>query len=480
MASIRNRVACLVLCTLWLVAFGYRSIITGELTRQTSFVLRAVADLSVEGGLRVHRFHLDRGRSSGHPDVILNSRRATSTSGTSSTFKDRSAVSTNLGHINLNRFACLFAVLIFLTFGSPLRAQTLPQPMTSGGEAIVDETIFPPLTSLESVFDGLQSARESCFADKPGANAHERSMWGTITSHVYDPHDYPHITSLDNDDPSSFWYTFRPNIFNIQVPDEWDYFNLINTDRSDFTDTPVSVGKGVTYLETGVTYSRTLTSDTHTELRTLPETLLRYGITDEFELRLKSLGYSMIDQKDLQSGQSGSTFGVNDLDAGFKMELLQQKNWVPLTTFVGGVLLPSGTNCISGNSVQPHFNIVNGWGIRRYIFLKHQFGLDYLTQPNFSVAAPGTSTGPYGLVGNRPTVDSFHSSVSCLYQAFKHLGGFVEWYAQYGHNQATTNFLDTGLFLYLTPNVQLDCVIGSSVGSPDSTLFTKAGFSTRW
>jgi hypothetical protein len=343
-----------------------------------------------------------------------------------------------------------------------------------------DDRLIPPMTPLKSIFEGFEDHTEQLFAEKPGANAHERSVWGTVNFPVTDPKEYSRIDSLDDDDPSSFWYTQRPNIFNIAVPDEWDFTNLINTDRSDFTDTPVSVGKGGTIMENGFTYTRVRTSDTHSELRTLPETLFRFGITNEFELRFKFLGYSMLDQKDLTTGQSGSIFGTNDLDVGFKYEIFQQRNWFPLTTLVAGALLPSGTNGISGNSVQPHFNLVNGWAIRRFIFLKHQFGMDYLTQPNFSVAGTGNTTSPYGLVGTRPTVDSFHSSVSCLYQAFKHIGGFVEWFSLYGHNQPMTNFVDTGLFIYLTPNVQLDCAIGSSVGSSDNTLFTKAGFSTRW
>ena len=122
------------------------------------------------------------------------------------------------------------------------------------------------------------------------------------------PREYSRIHSLDNDDPHSFGYTQRPNLFNIQIPDEWDFTNLINTDRSDFTDTPISVGKGGTILETGFTYIRILAVDSHTEIRTTPEMLLRVGITDEFELRLKTLGYSMINQNDRTTGQSGSIF----------------------------------------------------------------------------------------------------------------------------------------------------------------------------
>jgi hypothetical protein len=93
---------------------------------------------------------------------------------------------------------------------------------------------------------------------------------------------------------------------------------------------------------------------------------------------------------------------------------------------------------------------------------------------------PTGMSGPV-LTGHRSALDSYHSSVSCLYQATKHIGGFVEWFALYGANQQTANFLDTGFFFYLTPNIQLDGVIGSSIAAQDTnTLFTKVGFSTRW
>ena len=386
--------------------------------------------------------------------------------------------------INWPRWAlqCVFTTFAILTIASLLAAQesAWPQPYFATSNVPLDDNFIPPMTPLKSIFEGFEEHRERFWAGQAGANAHERSVWGTINFPVTDPKEYSRIESLDNDDPSSFWYTQRPNLFGIAIPDEWDFTNLINTDRSDFTDTPVSVGKGGTILETGLTYTRVLSADTHSNLRTLPESLLRVGITNEFELRFKFVGFSMLDQKDLKTGQSGSIFGTNDLQVGFKYEIFQQRNWFPMTTLVAGALLPSGTNGISGNSVQPQFNIVNGWAIRRYLFLKHQFGMDHLTQPSFSVAGPGPSSGPFGLVGTRPTVDSFHSSVSCLYQATKHIGGFVEWITLYGHNQPTTNIFDTGTFFYLTPNVQLDCTIGSSVGSPDSTFYTKAGFSTRW
>ena len=123
-----------------------------------------------------------------------------------------------------------------------------------------DDRPLPPITTLESIFDGFEEFKGRGI-NNSGVGAGQRSVWSTVNFPVTNPREYNRIRSLDNDDPESFGYMQRPNLFNIQVPDEWDFTNLINTDRLDFTDTPVSVGKGGTILETGFTFTRVLNVD---------------------------------------------------------------------------------------------------------------------------------------------------------------------------------------------------------------------------
>jgi hypothetical protein len=269
-------------------------------------------------------------------------------------------------------------------------------------------------------------------------------------------------------------------LFNFAVDDEWDWNNLINTDRSDFTDTPFTVGEGVSVLESGIINTRVHSPDAHSTVRSVPDLLLRTGITNEFELRFKWLGYQMLNQENPHTGVGDTAFGGGDFDLACKWNMFPQKNWFPMSTVVAGALLPMGTSGFSGNAVQPHFNFVQGWQLRRYLYLKHQFGYDYLTQPTFEITGPSQFSGQL-LSANRSSLKSYHSSVSCLYQATKHIGGFVEWFVLYGPNQQTTNFCDSGIFFYLTPNIQLDATVGSSIAAAETnTLFTKFGFSTRW
>ncbi|MEI8021522.1 MAG: hypothetical protein WCH39_25155 [Schlesneria sp.] len=86
------------------------------------------------------------------------------------------------------------------------------------GTSSEDDQILPPLTSLESIFDGFAEHKDRGL-NNTGASAGQRAFWSTINVPITNPRDYNRIHSLDNDDPNSVGYTQRPNLFNIQVPD---------------------------------------------------------------------------------------------------------------------------------------------------------------------------------------------------------------------------------------------------------------------
>jgi hypothetical protein len=77
----------------------------------------------------------------------------------------------------------------------------------------------------------------------------------------------------------------------------------------------------------------------------------------------------------------------------------------------------------------------------------------------------------------------WHQSFSLLYQATPRVGGFWEWFSFFSDNGAdnrASHYVDAGLYIYVTPNVQLDVCIGERISNRVDTLFTGAGFSTRW
>ena len=294
--------------------------------------------------------------------------------------------------------------------------------------------------------------------------------------------DFPRIASFDVSDENRFWYTYRPNLLGAYVEPEWDFYNLINTDRPDFTDATFSAGKGVTIIESGYTFREISNQSLAIHKQQLPEVLTRVGLTDEFEIRMKWNGLVMTQTTDPVTGLSANQFGGDDLNLGFKYEIAQQNGLVPMFTFVGSTMVPSGTHGFSANQLQPTANLVYGWGLRRWLYLKMSTGVDFLRNSNPQLNV-GTLQGSPITTRTFDNTSDWHQSASMLYQVSKRIGGFAEWYSFFrdnGQDNRAQHFIDTGTFIYLTQHLQLDARVGKQLSTTDENFFTGAGFSVRF
>jgi hypothetical protein len=290
---------------------------------------------------------------------------------------------------------------------------------------------------------------------------------------------------LDCDDPNSLFYTYRPNLFGIEVEDQWDFYNLINTDRPDFTDATYTTGKGVTIIENGYTfrYVNDREANSRQTRRSLPETLLRYGLTDEFELRFKWNGYAMTDLQNTVTGGREQVFGSDDTYAAIKWELLQQNGARPMLTFLTGSTLPTGAPRVSSQTMQPFVNFVAGWGLRRWLYLKMSTGIDWQRTSISTLVGGGSEPIGPTVLTLRDNIQVYHGSASLLYQASKRVGGFVEVFAfaqTSGEDNRPVAYFDTGWFLYATNNVQFDLRVGTRLSNRVDEFFTGGGLSLRY
>ena len=378
--------------------------------------------------------------------------------------------------------ACLLMVNLSAAADPPARGSqvTLTKGGATSGAVPVRDSLFEADRS-EDFIRTVQTQPPPHEARTSSSGSHSSGSSSHIV--VTDPAEFPRIQAFDHHDPDSLWDNMRPNLFGEAVTDDWDFYNLINTDRPDFTDATYTVGKGVTIIENGYTFTRNNDADLHISRRVLPETLVRVGLTDEFELRMKWYGYLMTDVTDQATGLKDSYFGSPDLYLGFKYEVRQQEDYIPMVTFLGGSTVPTGTGGVSSGAMQPFGNVVIGWGFRRWLYLKMSSGVDFLRTTDVTqVISEGTLAAPVGIHGTDNN-STWHNSVSLLYQATKRVGGFVEWFSFVSNNSADNraqHYADTGLFLYVTPNVQLDVRIGERISHRVDGMFTGAGLSVRF
>jgi len=299
---------------------------------------------------------------------------------------------------------------------------------------------------------------------------------------------YTHITSTDNWDPNSFWYTNRPNMLNQDVPSEWDAMKLVNTDRPDFTDVGTTVGKGISQLETGYTYFYRNTATNHFNFQSMPEYNLRVGTTDTFEWRLKWQGVLFTRETDVPSGQTAALSGAADPSIGFKWVIKKQDDWRPMHTIVTNFSVPAGSSDFSANSTQEGLNWVYNWQVRKWLFVRGSSGVDFLRRPGTVFTSVPSGGGPGAMpvfFTGREHVTEGHQSVSAYWQLSQRVGYFTEWYMLYRHGTGATDnrpdhFHDYGVYYYLSPNWQLDARIGQELSTRVHEVFTGAGISARW
>jgi len=152
-------------------------------------------------------------------------------------------------------------------------------------------------------------------------------------------------------------------------------------------------------------------------------------------------------------------------------------------TALAGTTVPVGTNGISSNALQPFVNGVIGWGIRRWLYLKMSAGVDWQRISQSTLLGGGSE--PFGptLLTLRDNVKLYHGSASLLYQATRRVGGFAEVFSLSptgASDNRPANYLDTGLFIYATTNVQFDVRIGKRLSDRVNEVFTGAGLSIRY
>lgn len=237
----------------------------------------------------------------------------------------------------------------------------------------------------------------------------------------------------------------------------------IVTDRPSQTDASSTVGKGVLQIESAFSfmtkdYETTLTSLLPTaqgrqQTFALPTVALRLGICDRLELRL--ITQPELHQTFVDGSQTNKIFGISDLQAGFKLNILQSEEKRPEVAIISHLLLPTGTSEISGGM----YAVINKVAVTHFLTQNHS--LSY----NVGHSYPG--------IGNGDLLYSLIWSVSLTDK----VGVFVEAYGQLANMDEFMLNGDAGFTYLINNNVQLDYSFG--VGITEDMNFHALGLSVR-
>lgn len=265
-----------------------------------------------------------------------------------------------------------------------------------------------------------------------------------------------------------FLGTERANMFQARVPDEWDATTIINTDRPDFTDALPTVGHRVTYVETGYNWAKDDGRLGETKMiHTAPELLVRYGLHDRVELRLKSTPGLVQDQVD------GELRLVGEHYVGIKAEVFRQRGWLPGHTLVPVVNVVNGVEADGGHQIIPELGWVYGWQVRKWIAFRGSTGVD--GAGNTFAFGAGPSAGFLEV----------WQSLSIYWHLHKKVGIHSEW-GLFGYplerleSRRVLGFHTYGVYFYPTQEILIDIRVGDNFKPGDSSWYIGGGISFRF
>ncbi len=210
----------------------------------------------------------------------------------------------------------------------------------------------------------------------------------------------------------------------------------IITDRPDQTESPNTINKGALQIESGYLSLKDKENKKSITQNLAPTNLVRYGLTNNIELRLLA-------QFENQESDQTKISGISDIELGVKLKILKKENINNEISFLSTLIIPSASNDLSLNS----FGISN-----RMIFshtLSDKTGLGYNLGYDYFGSGKGNLT--YTLaIGT-----SLTEKIGFFMEPF---GEVVEF------DNLFLNF-DSGFTYLIKKNLQLDCSYGTGINN---------------
>lgn len=242
--------------------------------------------------------------------------------------------------------------------------------------------------------------------------------------------------------------------------------DAINTDRPDTVESSEVVGKGRFQIETSIASERNHADGVKTRAYTTP-TLLRYGVADDWELRLETDGGVWAKSTDDLTGVSHTDHGFADVSLGVKWHMLDGDEAAgrPSMGWLLHADVPSGTQAFHGNSVRPSLRFVAEWDLPRDWSLGVMPGVVY----DKTDAGHRYTAGILAAVLGKQITDQLRVFVEVAAQQITARGN--------GGSQVT---FDTGVSYRLTQSVQIDFAVNQALNSRTPDFTWTSGLSIKF
>jgi len=234
----------------------------------------------------------------------------------------------------------------------------------------------------------------------------------------------------------------------------------IVTDRPDQTESSSTVPQGTLQIETGFIFESEKDNDIKSNNWGLGTTMLRYGVWDNFELRLG--GYYQLSEAIYSIPEGDSTLkedGWGPVVAGFKVYVVEEKGFRPEISILADITMRHvGSPTLRPTFSYPTAKLAASHTLAKWSSLGYNVGFAY----------------------DGETADGFFVySVALGFSLTEKLGLYVEGFGHFDHGNYPNHKIDGGFTYLLRNNLQLDISAGHGIGSEVNAYYVSAGFSWR-
>lgn len=230
------------------------------------------------------------------------------------------------------------------------------------------------------------------------------------------------------------------------------------TDRPDVTESPFTVGKGNFQIESGASFINNSQNGLDITETVFNTSLLRYGLSNNFELRL-GWDYININSKRDNLELFDAT-GFNPLLIGAKIDVTNENGWVPQIGLLTHLRLPF----TAASEFKPEET-----GIEMIFAFNHT--LNEKSGIGYNLGAR---------VGDDRSLEYIYS-ISYGRSLTEKIGVYGELYGFFPESNKAGHLWDAGITYLVNNNLQLDATIGTGFQgtNTDQNLLVSFGFSYR-
>lgn len=241
-----------------------------------------------------------------------------------------------------------------------------------------------------------------------------------------------------------------------EAQDSTSALPAIATDRPDQTECPFIVPIGHFQMENGFVYQHNNEPEVNSYTYLYPSTLLKYGVHKRLELRavIEHEGRTeYVPEKQFAGTQ------LSPVKVGFKVNLLEEKGLIPLTSLIVHLGLPFLASKESRDGhIAPTFRFLMQHTLSKKVTLAYNLGAEWETDDH-------VTTWVYTLTSG--------------YAFSEKVGAYVEAYGFLSPETTADHRIDGGITYFLRPNVMFDVSAGKGVTPAAADYFLGLGFSFR-